>query len=45
MAGRNKITLHIYWEDGATVELRYFPTKKAAKKYATKNGCTNYIID
>lgn len=38
MAGRNKIALHTYWEDGATVELRYFPTKKAAKNYKSLNG-------
>lgn len=45
MVGRNKITLHIYWDDGVTIELRYFPTKKAAKTYAAKNGCIRYFID
>jgi hypothetical protein len=45
MVGRNRITLHIYWEDGVTIELRYFPTKKAAKTYAAKNDCVNYLID
>ena len=42
---RNNITLHIYWDDDVTVELRYFPTKKAAENYATNNGCNNYLID
>ena len=41
----NKITLHIYWEDGVTIELRYFPTKKAAEAYIAKNDCVNYFID
>lgn len=45
MAGRNKITLHTYWEDGATVELRYFPTKKAAKNYATKKWLHELSFD
>ena len=40
-----KSTLHIYWDDDATIELRYFPTEKAAKEYAEANGCTNYMID
>lgn len=38
-------TLHIYWDDNATIELRYFPTKEAAKNYAKANGCANYLID
>lgn len=37
-------TLKIYWEDGVTIENRYFPSKSAAKEYAIKNGCTNYEI-
>lgn len=45
MVGRNKITLHNYWEDGVTIELRYFPTKKAAETYAAKKGYVNYLID
>jgi hypothetical protein len=45
MVGRNKITLHIYWEDGITIELRYFSTDEAAETYAAKNGCVNYLID
>lgn len=40
-----KITLHIYWDDGVTVELRYYPSNKAAKKYAKDNGYSNYLID
>lgn len=44
MAGRNKITLHTYWEDGATVELRYFPTKKAAKKNMQQKMAARIIL-
>lgn len=40
-----KSTLHIYWDDDVTVELRDFPTEKAAKEYAEANGYTNYMID
>jgi hypothetical protein len=43
MAG--KITLHIYWDDDVTVELRYFYSAKEAKKYAKKNGYVKYMID
>ena len=39
------ITLHIYWCDGVTIELRYFYTKKAAKEYVKKNGIIDYLID
>ena len=39
-----KYELHIYWDDDVTVELRYFPSRKAAKKYATDNGIPNYMI-
>lgn len=42
---KKKSTLHIYWDDDVTIELRYFPSKKAAKKYAKDNGCVNYMID
>lgn len=42
---RGDITLHIYWEDDVTIELRYFYTKKAAKEYAKKNGIIDYMID
>lgn len=38
-------TLHIYWDDDATIELRYFYTKKAAERYAKSNGIANYMID
>lgn len=43
MAG--KVTLHIYWGDGATIELRYFPTDKKAKEYTKRNGIVDYMID
>lgn len=42
---KQKVTLHIYWDDGVTAELRYYPTKKMAEKYATDNGYDNYLID
>lgn len=38
-------TLHIYWDDDVTVELRYFPSEKSAKRYAKRNGVVNYNID
>lgn len=40
-----KYTLHIYWNDGVTIELRYFYTERAAKEYVAENGITNYKID
>jgi hypothetical protein len=42
---KKKSTLHIYWDDDVTIELRYFSSEKAAKKYAKDNGCVNYMID
>lgn len=41
----SKVTLHIYWGDGVTIELRYFFSEKEAKKYAKRNGIDNYMID
>ena len=41
---RGKYKLHIYWEDGVTIECRYFPTKKMAEEYAKGNGISNYKI-
>lgn len=40
-----KIVLHIYWDDGITIELRYFPTKSRARQYVKDNGIENYLID
>ena len=37
--------LKIYWDDGVTIECRYFPTKKEAKKYAEDNGIEDYCIE
>lgn len=37
--------LKIYWEDGITIEQRYFRSISAAQFYATANGCSNYKID
>jgi hypothetical protein len=42
---RKKSTLHIYWDDGVTIENRDFPSKNAAKSYAKGNGIVNYMID
>lgn len=42
---KNKVTLHIYWDDGVTVEQRKFPSKDAAKSYAKDNGIVDYMID
>ena len=42
---KKKFTLHIYWDDGVTIENRYFPSKNAAKSYAKGNGIVNYMID
>lgn len=39
------ITLHIYWDDDVTIELRYFPSRKKAMQYVKTNGITNYEID
>ena len=36
--------LHNYWDDGCTIECRYFNTKKEAKAFAVYNGYTNYKI-
>ena len=42
---KRKHELSIYWDDDVTIECRYFPSKKAAKKYAKDNGHINYKID
>jgi len=33
-----------YWEDGCTVECRYFYTKAEAKEYAKNHGFVKYKI-
>lgn len=45
MAKAIKSTLHIYWNDGVTIEQRYFPSRRSAKRYAKNNGCISYKID
>jgi hypothetical protein len=40
-----KHTLHIYWDDNVTVELRYFDTIEDAEQYVNDNGITSYEID
>ena len=36
--------LKIYWEDGVTIECRYFPSIRQAKQYVKRNGIANYKI-
>lgn len=40
-----RVTLHIYWPDGCTIECRYFPTVIAAENYVKDNGIVDYKID
>ena len=42
---RGKWTLHHNWEDGITVELRHFHTKKEAEAFAKNAGYIDYYID
>lgn len=52
MAGNNKCVysrhgkyeLKIYWDDGITVECRYFITVEDAQYYAERNGVGDYVI-
>lgn len=39
-----KWELKIYWEDGVTIECRYFPTYEMAERYANSEGCEDYDI-
>lgn len=36
--------LKIYWEDGVTVECRYFLSIEDAKYYAERNGICDFMI-
>ena len=36
--------LHIYWDDGCTIEVRYFPSIRQAKNYIKINRPNNYKI-
>ena len=33
-----------YWDDGVTIECRYFATKKEAEEFARSEGYVNYKI-
>ena len=52
MAGSNKCVdsrhgkyeLKIYWDDGITVECRYFMTVEDAQDYAERNDIWDYVI-
>jgi hypothetical protein len=37
--------LHIDWDDGVTVEVRYFPSIRKTKEYIKQNGVINYRIE
>lgn len=41
---RGKYELHIYWDDDATIECRYFDKREDAETYAKRNGCPRYMI-
>lgn len=45
MAGRNRFELKHYWEDGVTIECRYFSSKEQAEKFAKDNGYCEYVIE
>lgn len=40
-----KSTLKVYWEDGITIECRYFPSISRAKSYVKANGIRDYKIE
>lgn len=44
MAKGNKTELNIYWDDGITIETRYYPSERMARKYIKDNGITNYRL-
>jgi len=39
-----KYELKIYWEDGITVECRYFITEEDAQDYVERNDIWDYVI-
>ena len=39
-----KSELKIYWDDGVTIECRYFQSIRQAKNYVNANGIRNYKI-
>ena len=39
-----KYELKIYWDDGITVEYRYFMTVEDAEYYAERNGICDFLI-
>lgn len=40
-----KTTLKIYWDDGITIEQRYFCSIRQTKLYVKRNGIVNYKIE
>ena len=39
-----KTELHIEWDDNVTVEIRYFPSIRQAKKYIKSNRPNKYTL-
>ena len=39
-----KYELKIYWDDGITVECRYFMTEEDAQDYVERNDIWDYVI-
>lgn len=39
-----KWELQIFWDDGMTIECRYFPTYEMAERYADSVACEDYDI-
>ena len=37
--------LHIYWDDGVTIECRKFPSMLSAKRYVKNEGIKKYTIE
>lgn len=42
---RYRYILKIYWGNDATIECRYYPTRKAAEAYVEREGIIAYDID
>lgn len=45
MRNSKRFELCLYWDDGVTIEVRYFPTREEAEEYAIHNGTDEYIIN
>lgn len=45
MRSRKRFELHLYWDDGVTIEVRYFETREEAESYALESGMAYIIYD